>query len=341
MNPSENAYCMAGKSEIDIRLLALGGTISMADSPSGARPAIHAGELAKPHERITSSVDVAFLGGSEVDFNVLSDLVREIDRAISDGVDGVVVTLGTDAIEEAAAWVSCSGPWSIPVVFTGSMLPGRTVGSDGLSNLSDAIDVAADPTTTEPVVVFGGRIFAAHEVLKVSGMERMAFDSPGRGSAGVIIAGRPHWHRLLLPWEFCLGRPGREFPQIPILLAYLGGDGELITAASARSEIIVIAGNGAGNLPSAQAFAAIKAANDGKLVVVVSRASDSRAGPLYGYPGGSATLAEEGVIVAPGLTPHRARVILSIGASQGLSLERLGSLFNKRTAVDLHPHRVS
>lgn len=298
----------------------------MSDGAIGAIPTLHAAELAEPDPRIASSVDVAFLGGSEIDLNVLGRLVSEIDKAALDGADGVVITTGTDSIEEMAAWVACAGPWGMPIAITGSMLPGMRMGSDAVANLSDAVDVALDARTSEPVVVFGGRIFAAHEVMKVSGLERMAFDSPGYGAVGTVLASGPSWHRRLLRWEFTLGRPGSEFPVVPIIVSSLGDDGSLIGFAARISDILVIAGNGAGNLPPSQARAAIQAAGQGKLVVVVSRAPDARAGLVYGYPGGSAMLGDHNVIVVSGLSPHRARVVLSIGHSQGMSLENLGDL---------------
>lgn len=324
---------MKDPSTINIRLLALGGTISMSDGSGGARPAIYAAELARDNPRITSSVDVAFIGGSQVDFETLSNLITEIDKAIADGVDGVVITLGTDAIEETAAWVTCSGPWRIPVVLTGSMIPGKSSGSDGLANLSDAVAVASDPYATEPVVVFGGRIFLGSEVLKVSGMERMAFDAPGRGPVGVVLVGIPSWHRPIVAWDFTLGRPGNKFPSVPLLVAALGDDGVLVSLAASSCDALVIAGNGAGNLPPGQASAVIQAVNDGKLVVVASRAPDCRAGPMYGYLGGSTTLEEAGVIVVSGLSPHRARVVLLIGLSKGLSLEELGVILRNKPAL--------
>lgn len=310
-----------------IRLLALGGTISMSDSAKGAIPKLLANELADFDERITSSVNVAFLGGSEIDFRVLSRLVNEIDKAITDGVAGIVVTLGTDAIEETAAWIACSGPWSIPIVITGSMIPGTRLGSDAMANLVDAIDVASDSNATEPVVVFGGRIYLAYEVLKTSGLERMAFDAPGYGAVGTVVATGPRWHRKLTPWTFTLGRPGDDFPIVPILVACLGDSGSLIEYAARESDMLVIAGNGAGNLPPGQAKAAINAASAGKLVVVVSRSPDFRAGPVYGYPGGSAMLEKNDVILAYGLSPHRARIVLAIGYSQGITIEKLSEIF--------------
>lgn len=309
-----------------IRLLALGGTISMSDGAKGAKPAMNAAELSKPYKAVTSSVDVAFMGGSEIEFKVLCRLITEIEKAIVDGVEGIVITVGTDAIEETAAWIACSGPWEIPVVITGSMLPGKRIGSDGIANLSDSVEVALDPGTTEPVVVFGGRIFAAHEVMKISGLERMAFDAPGFGAVGTVLADGPNWHRQLSPWKFEMGRPGSDFPVVPIIVASLGDDGSLIGFAARISDILVIAGNGAGNLPPPQARAAIYAAGQGKLVVVVTRAPDSRAGPVYGYPGGSATLGDHNVIVVSGLSPHRARIVLCIGYSQGRSLDSLAAL---------------
>ncbi len=315
-----------------VRLLGLGGTISMSDGAGGAKPALRAGEIARPHRKITSSVDVSFLGGSEIDFSVLVRLVAELDLAVSDRVAGVVITVGTDAVEETAAWVACSGPWGIPIVITGSMLPGKRLGSDGVANLADSVEVALDQRATEPVVVFGGRIYLAHEVMKVSGLERMAFDAPGHGPIGVVLPAGSDWYRPPSPWEYMLGRPGSEFPVIPIIVASLGDDGSLIGFGSRISDILVIAGNGAGNLPPPQARAAIHAASQGKLVVVTSRAPDSRAGPVYGYPGGSATLVNHDVIVVSDLTPHRARIVLEIGYSQGRSLEGLRELL-KRPAL--------
>ncbi len=300
----------------------------------GAKPVLRAGELARAHRRITSAVDVSLLGGSEIEFSILRRLVVELDRAVLEGVRGVVVTVGTDAIEEAAAWVACTGPWEIPVVLTGSMLPGKKVGSDGMANLSDAVEVAVDGSVCEPLVVFGGRIFLAYEVVKMSGLERMAFDAPGHGPIGVVLPRGPDWHRSATHWKYTLGRPGLEFPVIPIIVASLGDDGSLIGFGSRISDILVIAGNGAGNLPPPQARAAIHAAGQGKLVVVTSRAPDSRAGPIYGYPGGSATLVDHNVIVVSDLSPHRARIVLSIGHSQGRSLESLGELLTKPKLTD-------
>lgn len=309
-----------------IRLLAMGGTISMSLGTKRTKPAMSAAELSRPFREVSSSVDVAFVNGSEIEFAVLHRLVSEIDKAVMAGVDGVVVTLGTDAIEEAAAWIACSGPWGIPIVITGSIFPGKRIGSDGMANLSDSIAVALDSAVSEPVVVFGGRIFAAHEVTNVSGLERVAFESPNFGPVGTVLAHGPSWHRRLSPWKFTLGRPGSDFPVVPIIVASLGDDGSLIGFAARISDIIVIAGNGAGNLPPAQARAAIYAASQGKLVVVVSRATDSRVGPIHGYPGGSAALANHGVIVVSGLTPHRARIVLCVGSSQGRSLESLAEV---------------
>lgn len=301
----------------------------MADGKDGAKPAFRAGELARSHKKITSAVDVSLMGGSEIEFQALCRLVAELEKAVADRVEGVVVTVGTDAIEETAAWIACTGPWDIPIAVTGSMFPGKRAGSDAMANLSDSVQVALDRGTTEPVVVFGGRIFAAHEAMKLSGLERMAFGAPGRGAVGAVLPDGPNWHRNLSRWRYTLGRPGNEFPVVPIIVAALGDDGSLIGFASRISEILVIAGNGAGNLPPAQARAAIHSADQGKLVVVASRAPDARAGAVYGYPGGSATLGDHNIIVVSDLSPHRARIVLCVGYSQGRSVENLRELLTK------------
>lgn len=317
----------ARESQAGIRLLCLGGTISMRDGEHGAVPALRARELATYCPLITSERDISFLGGSEISFDVLADLAEAVAQAARDGVHGVVVTLGTDAIEEAAAWLTYCGPWQLPVVLTGSMLPGQRADSDARANLSDAAAVAGCAPIHQPLVVFAGRIYLGIEVVKVSGVERSAFDAPGRGPLGAVLAGAPLWYRREVDVSVTIGPPMGTVMSIPIVTAALNDDGELLQFAAERYPAVVVAANGAGNLPPAQSFAVLQARRAGVLVVVVSRAPDALAAPLYGYPGGSATLQEAGVILASGFTPHRARLLVSLALSHGKTAQEVATLF--------------
>ncbi|MCV7103344.1 hypothetical protein H7I01_23945, partial [Mycobacterium palustre] len=87
-----------------------------------------------------------------------------------------------------------------------------------------------------------------------------------------------------------------------------------------------VAANGAGNLPPAQAAAAAALIERGVLVVITTRAADTLVAGRYGYPGGGAALAARGAVLAPGLSPHRARLLVTLGIAQGRDVEGLRAL---------------
>ncbi|WP_445166131.1 asparaginase [Mycolicibacterium sp. Dal123E01] len=311
----------------DVRLLGLGGTISMRETPSGAVPVATADVLAGSVPGFGGAEDIALVGGSEVGFELLEQLVGRVAELARHGVDGVVVTTGTDSIEEVSAWLSYRGSWQIPVVVTGSMVTGSRPDSDGAANLADALTVAGSGADIDPVVVFAGRVYAAREVLKVSGIARDAFDAPGRGALGIVGGGDVSWFRSLRRGP-AHGDPSDAIKPVPIVVAGLDDDGSLLAFAGSRHPAVVVAANGAGNLPPAQASVAQQLAGDGTLVVITTRAADARVAPRYGYPGGVATLAAAGAHLAPGLTPHRARLLVTLGLAQGRDVAGLRELID-------------
>ncbi|WP_083442025.1 asparaginase [Nitriliruptor alkaliphilus] len=292
-----------------IALLALGGTISMVQEDGAAVPRRRAAQLAATDDRYTVAVDVALVGGSEVDGQHLCDLGHHLVELARPAV----VTVGTDAIEEVAAWLAWAGPWPQPVAVTGSMIPGGRPDSDGAANLIDAAATVAALPWSEPVVVFGGDVLLGRESLKVSGALRAAFAAPGRGPVGGVGPLGPSVWRTPAPTRG-LGLPGGVPPAVPVVTAALGDDGLLLASAIAVAPgAVVVAANGAGNLPPGMARVAVDAAAAGDAVVIVtSRAPDAFTCPVYGYPGGSAELTAAGVTFAPGLTPHRARAVAGL-----------------------------
>lgn len=308
-----------------VQLLALGGTISMRPGPSGAVPVACAAGIAERVEGFKGAEDIVLVGGSEVDFEIMERLVGRCVELDAESAAGVVVTTGTDSIEEVSSWLAYRERWSMPVVVTGSMVAGDRFDSDGTANLSDALAVASSGCDVDPLVVFGGRVWAAREVMKMSGVERDAFAAPGRGALGVVSGGTVSWYRHLNR-RATHGAPARRVVPVPIVLACMADDGSILDGAGARHPAIVVAANGAGNLPPGQAAAARRLIDAGKLVVITTRAPDARVAPLYGYPGGSAQLAAAGAVLVSGVSPHRARLLLTLGIAQGRDIGQLREL---------------
>lgn len=309
----------------DLHLIALGGTISMRPSGGGAVPVSGAERLAARVEGFGSSEDLALVGGSEVSLDLLEELSARCSDLADAGTAGVVVTTGTDSIEELVSWVTYRRSWPMPIVVTGSMVPGERFDSDGTANLADAAAVGLASREIDPVVVFGGRIYAGREVLKESGVERDAFGAPRRGALGTVGGGHVQWLRQP-PRGPSHGAPTCPVVPVPIVVAALADDGALLRAAGAGRTAVVVAANGAGNLPPGQAVAAGDLMADGTLVVITTRAPDARVAPIYGYPGGSARLEADGAVLAPGLTPHRARLLVTLGLAQGRNTDQIRTL---------------
>ncbi|WP_249012006.1 asparaginase domain-containing protein [Conexibacter sp. DBS9H8] len=303
--------------------LALGGTISMRVIDGLAVPDLSAAELARRAGITTTPVDLATVGGPQLTFATLVDLSAAIVAAEARGAGGVIVTLGTDAIEEVGAFLADTGPWRLNVVITGAMEPGAEPDSDAASNLRDAAAVALGPRLPEPVVVFAGRVLLARAAVKVSGVARDAFRSPTVPAWTVsevretgVLTG--HARTAL-----SLGRPGPAAVEVPVLLSLLAAAPDTPAATGPFAPALVCVASGAGNLTPPVAAIAQAALHAGSVVAIATRAADRRLSPGYGYPGGSGLLAGAGGVLAAGMSAPRLRIFLMVGLSQGLVGERL------------------
>ena len=299
-----------------VHLLATGGTIASCRTDGGlsaTTPA--AGLLAAagplPGLEVTVSdlttVPSFALTGADV-----RGLLREVRRQLADGVDGVVVTQGTDTMEESVFLADLVHDDPRPVVFTGAQRPFDAPAPDGPANLADALRVAADPAARDlgALLAFDGLVFAARGVRKVETLRGAAFGAPGRGPALRVAGG------TVVP----LARPPRlpalpldldaDLPRVDVVACAQGSDDALLRAAVAAGAAgLVLEAFGAGNVPPPVAAAAADLVMGGVPVLVCSRVPSGPVAPLYA--GGGASLARDGALLGGDLSPWQGRLLLA------------------------------
>jgi L-asparaginase type II len=213
--------------------------------------------------------------------SITPEMWLELSRGISDtlrahpDLAGVVVTHGTDTMEETAYFLDLTVADPRPVVVTGAMRPSDGIGIDGPANLRDAVRVAASPSARArgTMVVMNDEIFAARDVTKSNTVRPDAFASPVRGDLGAADPEEIRFFRE--PQRRSLFDISRvdSLPRVDIVYSYIGVDGagvDAATAAGARG--IVVASTGRGDVPPKQREALRRAMAKGVVVVVGSRA---------------------------------------------------------------------
>jgi len=237
-----------------------------------------------------------------------------------DEVAGVVVTHGTDTLEESAYLVARSLASPKPVVFTGAMRTQSDLGWDGPANLFEAVSVAASPAARGygVAVVLGGQIFTALDVTKSNTQLLDAFESPGLGPLGYIDEGEIIFRRELPPMPAPLAPEAPATP-VDVFFAVAGCDSRMLDTARSESRGAVIAAMGRGNVPPAMVPGIQRFIEDGKPVVITSRTGGGRVGHTYAYPGGGRTLEQLGAIFAGSRRPQQARIdlMLALGVESG------------------------
>jgi len=313
-----------------LRLLALGGTIAMSADP--ARPMLDARALlAGLSNEAVAGVEVetaALVASSQLS---LEDALRHARRArdLAAGGSGVVVTIGTDTLEEIAMLIDLlHGPGPAPIAITGANRLASAPGADGPANVLDAIAVAgaAAAEGLGAVVVFAGEIHAAAQVAKVDSTGPAAFASPASGPLGRVIDGR----------LWLAARPRRRAAldvqqltaRVPIVTAALAEDGAMVEAALALgADGLVASVLGAGHAPPAMAAALADAA---QRIPVVLVCRPLRGAMLYGshaFEGSERDLRATAAIPAPFLTAPAARMKLLAALGAGLTLAAMRELF--------------
>jgi L-asparaginase len=318
-----------------VSVLSLGGTIAMTNAgPEGAGvvPTLDVAALLsaipdKPDCQITAR-NLRSVPGASLQFDDLRMLVLAVRDELDSGADGVVITQGTDTIEETAYLLDLTVGRAAPVVVTGAMRNPTMAGADGPANLLAAVQTAASEQLRGVgcVVVMSDEIHAARYVQKVHSTSPGAFMSPDTGPIGRVVEGKP---RLLMR---PIAAPTYPAPsravRIAVVTACLGDDGELLHRLSTGFEGAVIAGFGVGHVPAA--FVAPLAELASRIPVVL--ASRTGGGPVlratYGFPGSERDLQDRGLINAGFLSPFKARILLQVLVAAGAGRQEIGVAFD-------------
>jgi L-asparaginase len=309
-----------------IHLLATGGTIAMQRSSAagGNIPALDAEQLVsaigledRSPLRVEDWERLPGVHRGPVELWALRNRVAELVLA-GDGLTGVVITHGTDTLEETAYLLARTLSPAVPVVLTGAMRTMSDPGWDGPGNLRAAIAVAGAPDSRNrgTMVVFAGRILDGRFVTKLNTFALDAFGSPhgpelGTVASQVCYTGDSLPHRLLEPRDLA--------PRVAIVPLILGDDGALVESARSHFDGLVIEGFGRGNIPPGALPALARWLEEGKPVVLASRCAAGEVGGEYAFSGGGGELLRMGVLPAGPRTPALARMELVLALAAGVS----------------------
>jgi len=313
-------------SDSSILVLATGGTIA-GEAGSATRADYRPGQidigdfLAAFHELgIEARLEgrqIANIDSANVGPVIWGQLQQACLEAMNDPeCSGVIITHGTDTAEETAFLLDLTLPTTKPVVLVGAMRPADAVGSDGLRNFANAVQIAAHPDAAGRgvLMVMGDTVLSARDARKANTVGTNAFKGFPRGPIALATPAGVDW--LSPPWR--PNEPARfafpnGFPRVPILHAYAGMDGaSVMDSLDAGAKGFVLAGFGSGNSPDAVYAALAKAQRSGIPIVRATRADE---GLVNREPEDD----EHGFVAARALGPAKARILLQMLLASGVS----------------------
>jgi L-asparaginase len=310
-----------------VRLLAAGGTIAM--SGERAVPTLDAAALVQAVPPLATvpqltAETVLSLPGPQIGLEPALALARRACAAAEAG-EGVVITTGTDTLEELAVLCALLYGGEAPVVFTGANRPASRPGADGPANLLDAVALAgaADAAGLGVTVVFGGEIHAAMTARKIDSTGPAAFGSPTAGPLGRIVEGRVWLHAR--PVAPRLLDPHSLQRRVSIVTAALGDDGDLLRAAARSGDGVVLVALGAGHLPPGMLHALLAAVKRVPVLVTCRVERSAMLFETYGFEGAEADVRASGAICVPFLSPAAARIALLCCLGAGLDSAAIGA----------------
>ncbi len=325
----------------EIRVLATGGTIAGAQtnqSDAGYKAGIFSvDDLINAVPRLK---DVAELSGEQtaniasqtMNHDVWLKLANRVNEVLAQpDMDGVVITHGTDTMEETAFFLSLVVKSDKPVVLVCSMRPATGISADGPMNLYNAVVLAGTPAAKGrgPLVVINDTIHYAREIQKMHTTLLNAFESPNRGVAGVMNTGKVYFYsmnttRHTTKSDFSLtGLTVADLPRVDIVYSHANLGGEVIDAMVAQGvKGIVLTGVGDGNTTDAALAALANAAKKGVAVVRSSRTA-------AGVTDRNIEVNDDqlGLIAGMELNPQKARILHMLGLTKTSDVKKLQQYF--------------
>ena len=317
-----------------IMVIGTGGTIAGAGNGSSALTEYRAGSIGVndlmqavpalaeygPFENVQfSNIDSSEM--SPYRWVRLALLVNEVAKR--DDISGIVITHGTDTMEETAYFLQLTVHTKKPVVMTGSMRPATALSADGPVNLLQAVQVARSENAWNQgvLVVMNGYIDSAREVAKLHTTDVATFGNAQLGHMGCVQNGTAYFYytpcrKHTSDSEFILHEEV-ELPQVGIVNLYGGMDTEILTMVARQSQGLIVGGFGHGTLP--------QGVRDTLKKITIPKVRSSRIG--NGIVSSNSSDIKEGLIVSDSLSPVKARILLMLALQRERSREDLERIF--------------
>ncbi len=323
-----------------VAILATGGTIAGSIDSAVATTGYTAGVVgvdvlikAVPEIQNLAKIEgqqIANIDSSNMRDEIQLKLAKEINKLFASGVDGVVITHGTDTMEETAYFLNLTIKSDKPVVLVGAMRPSTAISADGPKNLYNAVALAADKNAKGKgvMVSMNDKIQSARGVVKTHSLNVDAFSSPDFGDLGYIVDGKVFFynnvakaHTKNAPFDV---KNLKELPKVDILYSY-SNDGSGVAAKALfenGTKGIVVAGSGAGSIHEAQKEVLKELLTKGLKVAVSSRV-------VAGRVAVSEADKKLGFISAEDLNPQKARILLMLALTKTNDVKKIQEYFLK------------
>ena len=329
-----------------VHMVATGGTISNRD---GGR--LTAEELAKSMPGLERAAMLSYeqflnVASSQISLEQWLQLARRVNElfAADQGLAGIVVTSGTDTLEETAFFLHLTVKDSRPVVVVGSMRNPSTLGYEGAANLLEGVRVAAEPSARGKgvLVVLNDEVNSARDVTKTDALRLQTFRSPTHGLLGIVDRDRVVMFREILQRhtsksEFDVTRL-TTLPRVDVVMVYQGATADVIRAiVDLGAKGIVMAGAGAGATSGDQNAGLDYAAEKGVFVVTATRTGAGRIAPARGQGGqnsaASQTLAQQRrqafSLSSEDHIPVKARILLMLALATTSNRDEIQRIFSE------------
>lgn len=319
-----------------IVLVTTGGTVASRHDPKSGHTAasVDGDSLRQSLHDPLAGVDLVVdefcnVGSFAIDLPLAFGLAKRVERHLADpGTTGVVVTHGTDTMEESAYLADLLVASDKPVVFTGAQRAADASDPDGPRNIADAVRIAASPAVIGlgAMIAFEQEFHAARDVTKTHTSRVDTFASGEHGKLGEIDGGRVSVHRRpVLRKSFVTERIESRVDLVKLVM---GSDGRFLRfAADSGAKGVVVEGFGRGNATPAAAKAVAEIIAADIPVIITSRCPRGRVRPIYGN-GGARDLERAGAIFAGDLSGPKARVLAAVLLGAGVSSEGMRTEFD-------------